>query len=260
MQKFEKKFKEFINEEKEGSFYDDGSFLERLIEYSDEISDYVAVDELNRDFASFAANELGEPGAEEENPEYFTLETINKRIPKIVDKFFKTRNAGQNWLWLAAKNLLEHDFFDGPKGSLIFHDYDEIRADNKWRNWYEDYEKPLSLSDADEAAELFASWLGKDTDTDDYSEELEAANEMSYPLKVSRGYGIQAYGEDGEYPSIQANPSALEVEDDKEGYMYSDSDEKYSATVEKFNPREDMFDQFRDARGALLSFLNKFGY
>jgi len=130
MERFEKKFKEFINEEKEESIYDAGSLLEYLIDYKSELIDYINPYEIEEDFAKFAANELKEPGAEELDPEFYTFEVINKRFPQIVDKFFKTPNQGQNWLWLSAMDLLAYGFFGDNETSsnFYYHKYDDNRA------------------------------------------------------------------------------------------------------------------------------------
>jgi len=264
MERFEKKFKEFINEEKEGSFYDAGSLLEYLIDYKSELSDYIGVDAMEQDFAKFAANELKEPGAEEFDPEFYTFEVINKRYPQIVDKFFKTPNQGRNWLWLSAMDLLSNGFFgENNDSNLYYHKYDDNRADNKWKNWYEDYGKKVSISDADEMAYLFASWAGKDTDTEDISEELEQAYKLSYPLEVEKSYGMHSYSDQADFPVITATAGNLfyEDEDDPQNkYMEAYRDDSFRSESKPFNPRANMFDIFRGPNEAIDKFLSKFAY
>jgi len=266
MKIYEKKFKKYINENEEESFYDEGSLLARIIEYPDEISDYLAVDEMIEDFGRFAASYLGDVEDYKMNPEYFTFETINEYFPEVVDSFFKTEGEGRNWLWLSAMKLLSAGFFGDNETSsnLYYYDYKPNRSDNKWRNWYEDYGKKSSISDADEMAYLFASWGGKDPDTEDISDELEQANELSYPLEVDKSYGIHSYSysDQSDFPVITTSAEALQYEEEDgntDTYMYSDGDDSFRSESKPFDPRDNMFDIFRGPEESIAKFLSKFG-
>ena len=265
MKIYEKKFKKYINENEEESFYDEGSLLARIIEYPDEINDYLAVDEMIEDFGRFAASYLGDVEDYKMNPEYFTFETINEYFPEVVDSFFKTEGEGRNWLWLSAMKLLSAGFFGDNETSsnLYYYDYKPYRADNKWKNWYEDYGKKISISDADEMAYLFASWAGKDPDTDDISDELEQANKLSYPLEVEKSYGMHSYSDQADFPVITATAGDLfyEDEDDSQNkYMEAYRDDSFRSESKPFNPRANMFDIFRGPNEAIDKFLSKFAY